>query len=233
MKLLGSAAGGGHHVITKRRLLLDYAIKGMNPFVPVITTTTQRLLLPQEQSTEYPTAMLDFDGNERASLQFRDSDLNLLHILLQQLQRSDYLSRRSERRLTDQFFSTLDAQTTEWQQNLDQINEELGALRRAIERQRALVRSATEKVYEGRYGGRTRRRSETSLRLAGYLDWAGPKLFGVRAHSENLLACEKKTFNPAKLKIDDLIPRRVDGRTQHYPPTSELRRRDRSRRLGV
>ena len=33
--------------------------------------------------------MLDFDGNERASVHLRDSDLNLLHILLQQLQRGE------------------------------------------------------------------------------------------------------------------------------------------------
>src|SRR5689334_5205895 len=42
VKLLGSREGGGHHVITKRRLMLDYAIKGMNPFVPPITTTSSQ-----------------------------------------------------------------------------------------------------------------------------------------------------------------------------------------------
>src|ERR1044072_3675354 len=89
VKLLGSVAGGGHHVITKRRLLLDYAIKGIVPFGPVITTTTRDSFYLKGQSTAYPTALLDFDGNERASLHLRDSDRNLLHIILQQLQRSD------------------------------------------------------------------------------------------------------------------------------------------------
>ncbi|HEX4899073.1 MAG TPA: alkaline phosphatase family protein, partial [Pyrinomonadaceae bacterium] len=84
VKLLGSTAGGGHHVITKRRLLLDYAIKGMNPFVSLITTTTRDSFYLKGQSSSYPTALLDFDGNERASIHLRDSDLNLLHILLQQ-----------------------------------------------------------------------------------------------------------------------------------------------------
>ena len=32
VKLLGSRAGGGHHVVTKRRLMLDYSIKGINPW---------------------------------------------------------------------------------------------------------------------------------------------------------------------------------------------------------
>jgi predicted AlkP superfamily pyrophosphatase or phosphodiesterase len=40
VKLLGSRAGGGHHVVTKRRLMLDYSIKGIYPLVPLITTTT-------------------------------------------------------------------------------------------------------------------------------------------------------------------------------------------------
>jgi hypothetical protein len=87
VKLLGSKAGGGHHVVTKRRLMLDYAIKGVNPMVPMITTTTPDTYYLKGESTTYPTAMLDFDGNERASLHLRDSDLNMLHILLQQLQR--------------------------------------------------------------------------------------------------------------------------------------------------
>ncbi|MEJ7709567.1 MAG: alkaline phosphatase family protein [Pyrinomonadaceae bacterium] len=43
VKLLGSDEGGGHHVITKRRLLLDYSIKGIYPLVPLITTTYQRI----------------------------------------------------------------------------------------------------------------------------------------------------------------------------------------------
>ena len=67
--------------------MLDYSIKGVNPFVPLITTTTPDTYYLKGESTAYPTAMLDFDGNERASLHLRDSDLNMLHILLQQLQR--------------------------------------------------------------------------------------------------------------------------------------------------
>ena len=94
-------------MITKRRLMLDYAIKGVNPFVPLITTTTPDTYYLKGESTTYPTAMLDFDGNERASLHLRDSDLNLLHILLQQLQRSD-LSNEARKAATHEFFVTID-----------------------------------------------------------------------------------------------------------------------------
>ena len=104
VKLLGSYEGGGHHVITKRRLLMDYSLKGINPFVPPITTTTAQSYYLKKQSAEYPTALLDFDGNERAGLHLRNSNLNLLHVLLQQLQRKD-LSPQLRRAGTDALFT--------------------------------------------------------------------------------------------------------------------------------
>jgi hypothetical protein len=210
VKLLGSAAGGGHHVVTKRRLLADYAIKGMNPFVQEITTTTSDSYYLKKQSTDYPTAMLDFDGNERATLQFRDSDLNLLHIILQQLQLSN-ISDPVRKALTDQLFATLDSHRTAWQQNLDQISEELGALRRAIERQSALCAAQPKKF--------TREEAAAGLddaakRVCVWQDiWIGQD----RGYSEytrtvaNLLALRRDNFNPAKLKSEDLIPRRSMG----------------------
>jgi hypothetical protein len=76
---LGTAAGGGHHVVTKRRLLSDYALKSIYPFVPLIYTTTRDSYYLKGQSTSYPTALVDFDGNERAAIQLRDGDLNLIH----------------------------------------------------------------------------------------------------------------------------------------------------------
>jgi hypothetical protein len=210
VKLLGSPAGGGHHVVTKRRLLLDYAIKGMNPFVQLITTTTRDSYYLQKQSDEYPTAMLDFDGNERASLQFRDSDLNLLQIILQQLQNAE-LSSVLRDALIRQFFATVDARRHDWQQNLDQIKEELDALRRKIDSQRALCAAqpknfTPEDTEEGR--------DDQSKRVCVWLDiWLGQeKNYGeyVRVLN-NLLSLRKETFNPGKLKIDELIAPRAMG----------------------
>ena len=57
--------------------------------MPLITTTTDDSYYLKGESTDYPTALLDFDGNERASIHLRNSDLNLLHILLRQLQRNN------------------------------------------------------------------------------------------------------------------------------------------------
>src|SRR4029079_16890828 len=66
VKLLGSRAGRGHQLITQRRPILDSSIKGVNPRVPLITTTTPDSYYLKGESSIYPTAMLDFDGNERA-----------------------------------------------------------------------------------------------------------------------------------------------------------------------
>ena len=210
VKLLGSPAGGGHHVVTKRRLLLDYAIKGINPFVPDITTTTSDSYYLRKQSNEYPTAMLDFDGNERASVQLRDSDLNLLHIILQQLQQAD-LSPSLRKALTDRFFVTIDGRRTGWQQNISDVNEELAALHRAIERQQGLCAAQPKKFAKEQSAAGL---DDEAKRVCVLEDiWRARE----KSYSEytrtiaNLLALRKESFNASALKIDDLIARRSMG----------------------
>jgi len=144
VKFLGSRAGGGHHIVTKRRLMLDYSIKGIYPLVPVINTTTPDTYYLKGQGTTYPTAVLDFDGNERASVHFRNSDLNLLHILLLQLQRKD-LSPEVRKAATNAFFATIDRRRAGWEKQVVEINLELGALHRAIAEQQKLWESQPKK----------------------------------------------------------------------------------------
>lgn len=214
VRLLGSFAGGGHHVVTKRRLLIDYAIKGLNPFFHVITTATRDSYYLKGQDINYPTAMLDFDGNERASLHFRDSTLNLLQIILQQLQRPE-VSDQMRNALTNELFKALDRSRTEWQRNLDQINEELGALRRGIEKQRELC-AAQPKTFtqeEANAG-----LNDQSKRVCVWLDiWMGQE----SSYTEyartltNLLALRKENLDPYKLSIHDLIARRAMGESNN------------------
>ncbi|MFN2492645.1 MAG: alkaline phosphatase family protein [Pyrinomonadaceae bacterium] len=210
VKLLGSAEAGGHHVVTKRRLMVDYAIKGINPFVQVITTTTRDSYYLQGQSADYPTAMLDFDGNERASLHFRDPTLNLLHILLQQLQRPE-LSGPLRQAVTAQFFKTLDAHRAEWKSNLERLDEELGALRRTIEHQRGLCASQPKKFTkeEASMG-----LDDRAKRVCVWMDiWMGQEQsYGEYARTlSNLLSLHAETFEPAKVKIYDVIEKRAMG----------------------
>jgi hypothetical protein len=221
VKLLGSTAGGGHHVITKRRLMLDYAIKGVNPMVPLITTTTPDSYYLKGESTVYPTAMLDFDGNERASVQLRDSDLNLLHILLQQLQRND-LRPDLRKAAMEAFFAVIDSRRAEWKQKLNELQRELGALSLAIEQQRKLWQAQPKKFTKEQ---QTAGVDDAAKRIWVQLDrWQiEQREYNAYVLSlQNLLALHPESFTPAKVKIRDVIPKESMGdrntvhKLQHY-----------------
>ncbi len=205
VKLLGSLSGGGHHVITKRRLMLDYSVKGVNPFVPLITTTTSDSYYLKGQSTTYPTALLDFDGNERASIHLRDSDLNMLQILLQQLARKD-LNPKLRAAARDLFFQTIDRRRSGWEKQVADLKEELGALRRRIAEQQALWESMPKKFTpEEQAAGR----DDTVKRIhAQVLRWQGHE----KSYSQyvqtmtNLLGLSRETFSATAYKIESLIP---------------------------
>jgi len=210
VKLLGSYPGGGHHVITKRRLLMDYSLKGINPFVPPVTTTTSQSYYLKKQSAEYPTALLDFDGNERAGLHLRFTDLNVLHILLQQLQRQD-LSPQLRQPATDAFFTVLARNKTRWQGELDELDEEMGALGRAIDKQRALCKSQPRKfTTEDMELGRDDNARRVCVQASQWIQFA--KDYGAYvATMRNLLGQRPDNFAPLKLKIEELIPRGAMG----------------------
>jgi len=212
VKLLGSAAGGGHHVITKRRLLLDYSLKGVNPLVPPITTTASQSYYLNGQSLDYPTALLDFDGNERAGLHLRNSDLNVLHILLQQLQRKD-ISPPLRNALTEAFFSELGRGRSRWQSDLDQFSIELAALQRALVKQRALCESQPKTFSQA---DRDLNRDDNARRVCTLAaQWTAFEK-GYRryvATMRKLLSVPREQFDPFHVKIDEVIPKGAMGQS--------------------
>ena len=206
VKLLGSRTGGGHHVVTKRRLMLDYSIKGINPLVPLITTTTPDTYYLKGESTIYPTATLDFDGNERASVHLRDSDLNALHILLQQLQRSS-LPNDIRKAVFDEFFAVIDRRRAEWQRDLKELQSELAALDRAIVEQRKLWEAQPKKFTKAQQDLGL---DDAAKRIYVQLDrWQHERRqYGDYALSlKTLLSLSSEAFNPSKIKIADVIPK--------------------------
>ena len=210
VKLLGSRAGGGHHVITKRRLMLDYSIKGVNPLVPLITTTTQDTYYLKGQSTDYPTAMLDFDGNERASVHLRDSDVNVLQILLQQMQRGD-ISEDVRKAATDEFFNTIERRRRDWKRDLKELQTELGALNIAIDEQRKLWEAQPKKFTKEQIEAGV---DDAAKRIYVQLDrWEREQKeysdYAVKL--QNLLALSAEAFTPSRVNIDDVIPKRSMG----------------------
>src|SRR5688572_27202664 len=128
--VLSARTGGGHHVVTKRRILTDYSIKGVYPLVPLITTTSTASPYLKGRHDEYPTALVDFDGNERASIHLRDSTLNVLQILLEQLQRRD-LTMAVRQAAGAAVLATIDRHREEWTRTSMEMKEELAVLRAA------------------------------------------------------------------------------------------------------
>jgi hypothetical protein len=211
VKLLGSANGGGHHVVTKRRLLMDYSVKAVNPFVPPITTATSQSYYLKNQSDEYPTALLDFDGNERAGLHLRNTNLNAIHILFQQLQRKD-LSPQLRAAATDALFAAIDRDREYWQDELDKFDLELATLGRAAEKQRELCLAQSKKFSpeELELG-----RDDNSRRICiQSKQWAEFKMrYGEYvATMRNLLTLKRESIDPMKLRIEDLVPKDSMGR---------------------
>lgn len=205
-----SVAGGGHHVITNRHPLDEYKLQGLDPFVSEVTTASPNSIYLQGQAEQYPTVLLDLDGNERASIHFRNGRFNELHILLQRLSRKD-LPREQRAIAVRRFFTILDEQRPTWERELSEIKEELRALKRKIDRQSLLVEEQQRKWTQSeRDAGLDRDARREGARLhyweedyAGYTEYTR-----ILAR---LLSTEPSQLDPLRVKIEDLIPRRAMG----------------------
>ncbi len=204
VKLLASEAGGGHHVITKRRLMLDYSLKGIYPLTPLIRNVSSESYYLKGQSQAYSTALLDFDGNERSSIHLRNSDLNVIHILLQQL-RSGKLSPDLKAAATDTIFEIIGKHESDWQTTIEQMDEELGALHRWIETQQKIIPTLVMKTNHDRtLMGLT----EKNRRLATLTNIAVAAEADYRKYLStlhNLLSLKRDTFDSRSIKIEDVI----------------------------
>src|SRR4029078_10714876 len=87
------------------------------------------------ESSQYPTAWLDLDGNERAAIQLRNSDLNKIHILLLQPSRHD-LSPAMRRAAANYLQRPIDRRRAAWTRTSTELQEELAALKLAENEQR-------------------------------------------------------------------------------------------------
>lgn len=205
VKLLASAAGGGHHVVTKRRLMLEYSLKGIYPLTPLIRTASNESFYLKGQSDAYPTALLDFDGNERSSIHLRNSDLNVIHILLQQLQ-ANKLSPEVKTAATDAVFQIINAHRDGWHATADQMSEELDALHRWIESQQKTI--ATLRMNAPRSDPGLRALAEKNSRVAALADIAVETEGDYRKYLSTLqalLSMKRDTFDARKVKIESLI----------------------------
>jgi hypothetical protein len=204
VKLLGKRSAGGHHVVTKRRLMMDYSVKGLYPFTPLIKTASDESLYLRGQNKEYPTALFDFDGNERASVQLRNSDLNVLHILLQQLQQKG-LAENVRRAAVDEVFAVVDRNRPRWQATVSGLTEELAALQRGLADGDRVANDLAAKVLPGDEwsSAAIAARRKTALNELSRREIADYTKY--LATLKNLLALRKDSFDARGLKVEDLI----------------------------
>jgi hypothetical protein len=203
-----SPAGGAHHVITNRHQLSDYRIAGLNPLVRRVTNPSTASFYLKGKEGEYPTAWLDLDGNERASVHLRSSDLNKIHILLLQLA-NEHLAPDLRKAAAGSLRATINSHRTAWTQLCSDLEQEMGALAQAIERRRELVAHRSRK--RRGYTAEQLRLGEDKVtrRLLAELDaWQSERAAytSYLTHLRNLLELEPDDIHPFRGNVEDLVP---------------------------
>lgn len=203
--LLNSAEGGAHHVITNRAQLSDYKLSGLNPLVHRVTTPSTVSFYLAGEASRYPTAWLDIDGNERAAVHLRNSDLNKIHILLLQLARSD-LPPDVRRAAGVCLRETIDRHRDNWTKTAAELEEEMRALAQAIEtRKKVVAQQPRTFTAEQRDLGE----DKAARRLADELQaWEREHsaYTAYIAHVRALLNLQPDPDHPFHQKIADFVP---------------------------
>ncbi len=187
VRFFNSDAGGGHHVISIRQPLGDYKLRALDPFTSTVNSPSQNSFYLRDQK-DWSTAMLDLDGNERASIQLRNSDLNEIQILFQELGRAGIRGDEKDEKeaVSARIIGVVDRNREAWSRTVRELGEELPALARAItllgrltqgkgedSRRSLAIRDAWLKDYKG-YG-------EYAKAIQRLLDLKTPDLTGAHA----------------------------------------------------
>lgn len=203
--LFNSPAGGAHHVLTDRYPMSDFKLKGLNPLVHRVVTSSNASFYLSDQASQYPTAWLDIDGNERAAVQFRNSDLNKIQILLQQLAQHD-LPARTRAAAAVALRNTIDRHRNRWSREAAELGIEMKALEQAIDARRALVEQLPKKWTQAqREDGEKRAALRKMDELAAW-EREHNDYRAYIAHLRALLVFRPDPAHPLKEKISDLVP---------------------------
>jgi arylsulfatase A-like enzyme len=221
LQFLNSRAGGAHHVVTDRHPLDEFKLAGLDPFVSEVVTPSDDSLYLKGQAGDYPTALLDPDGNERASVYLRNSDFNALQILLGEINRPgvEFSIRRAA---VAAFFRVVDRNRDQWSATVRELTDELNALRAAMDARRVEVQNQPKKwTREQRDAGL----DKTSRRLSVELDSWREQEHDYAAYIGSLYALldlEPADFDHRRLSAAELIPKHAMGDAnsvydlQHY-----------------
>jgi hypothetical protein len=210
VEFLTSRAGGAHHVVTDRHPLTEFKLKGLDPFVSQVITPSEESLYLKGAAKEYPTALLDLDGNERASVYLRNSDLNALHILLGTLAHPG-LQPPARAAMVETFFQIIERNRSAWRKTLRELREELAALHKRIDQERIQVEQQPKKWTPAQRDlGLDKAARRLSVQMSsqrdqerGYLEYSGAL--------DKLLTLSPDDFDKRIPAPDELIPKRTMG----------------------
>lgn len=205
------AGGGGHHVITDRYPLTEFKLKGLDPFVSEVITPSSEAGYLNGKSAEYPTVVLDLDGNERANIALRDNALNQVQILLDQLLQKR-VSGAMRVAVIASLFDRLDQYRPAWEEHLQHLEASLRTLRERVAEQQKLVDGSRKKWSKAERD----QGLDKDARRAGELlsQWKDEERAdsSYLATMRRLLSLTAADFDPGKFKIEDMIPRKSLGR---------------------
>ncbi|MEO8096712.1 MAG: alkaline phosphatase family protein [Acidobacteriota bacterium] len=205
-----SRAGGAHHVLTNRHPLSEFKVRGLDPFVSAVVTPSNQSSYLAKQGDEYPTVMLDLDGNERASIGLRNNTFNVLHVFLDQLTRRT-LPGPTRVATLDAFFQMLESVRNPWMAEIVEIDRLLTDLDTRIADLRQIVLTFPRKwtktqIAQGVDKDARRQARQLEMWLEERRDYTG-----YAATLRRLLALTPADFDPGRFKISELIPERSLG----------------------
>jgi hypothetical protein len=203
-----SRAGGAHHVVTNRHQLSDYKLAGLDPLVRRVTNPSDVSFYLKGKAKEYPTAWLDLDGNERAAVHLRFSDLNKIHILLLQLA-NPQLPPALRKAAATCLEATIDRHRSAWMQLRIDLGQEMDVLAHAIARRQPVVDKLPKKRRQ--WTPEQLRLGENKAALRMGVELAAWKTehaayTNYLKHLSALLAFEPDPRHTLHERIEDLIP---------------------------
>lgn len=206
----GSREGGAHHVLTNRHPLQEFKIKGLDPFVSAVVTPSRFSRHAAGQAEQYPTAMLDLDGNERASAGLRNNTLNVLHILLDQILAKRVQGARRAAALRA-FFQLLDGVRESWRRQLEALAETIAGLDARIAEQQKIAASRPKKFTPEQIARGLH--LEANRETAALNTWKRDRSLyaAYQAAMTRLLSLAPADFDLGRFKIAELIPTRSLG----------------------
>lgn len=209
-----SANGGGHHVLTNRHPLSEFKVRGLDPFVSSVVTPSSQSPYLANQSYQYPTVMLDLDGNERASIGLRNNTLNILHIFLDQLSKKG-LAPEVRAAALNAFFETLDSVREPWLLDIANLNIELARLDSRIADLRKVVAAQPKKWTKEQIAQQMHHEANRQARQLELFLEDAQSYSTYAAVIARLMQLTPADFDPGKFKLITLIPPRSLG-----PPNS-------------